>query len=200
MSYRWAMVLVLVPSLGHAEDKLEVIQGTTGSRSDRLEIHSGGLVLRAKQPGTGFGWVRLGKGKRQLSYVLVFKHSFGGTGKNDFTEDVMADDDGGGSKQTIIVDGRKLEVAYKVQLDKPGKVSKEMLTINGKAADLTRGRVVLVDLTLKEPKWEQKKLKLPDGIDDTAGMKVADTLVKTLLANFAKQDKKVKAFLDAAKK
>jgi len=201
MARRWSLLLALVlaGSVSGA-DKLEVIQGTTGSSSDKLVVHAGGLVLRESEPGVAFGWVKLGKGKRQLSYVVIFKHRLGGAGKNDFSEDVKADEGVGESKQTVIVDGRKLEVVYKVMLDKAGKVTKETLTVNAKSVDVARGRVLLVELTTNQPKWEQKKLKLPDGVEDTTVKKTTEALARSLLTSFAKQDKKTRTFIDEARK
>jgi hypothetical protein len=177
-----------------ADDKVEVIQGATGSRSDKLEVQSGGLVLREGSAGAAFGTVQVGKGKRRLSYFVVIKHNLGKAGSSDFGEEANAEEGTGRSKQTLTIDGRTLEIGYEVRVD--GK-AKEALTINRKAVEVGKGRVFLVDLTASPPRWEQRKLDLPSDVSATT-KKAADELVKKVLASLGKQDRKVKAFIDAA--
>jgi hypothetical protein len=186
---------------GQAGEKLQKIQGTSGSRTDSLELHSGGLVVREGSAGAAFGTMRAGKGKRQLSYFVVFKHRLGGEGKSDFTEEATAEDAGGDSKHSLTIDGKTLQMAYTVKLDVDSKkVSRETLTVNRKSVDLARGRVFLVDLTASPPKWEQRKLNLPAEVGEATSKKAAEELVKKVLASLIKEDRKLKAFVEAAAK
>jgi hypothetical protein len=187
----WLLMLLL------SADKVEVIQGASGSRSDQLEVQSGGLVLREGTAGAAFGTVRVGKGKRHLSYFVVVKHNLGKAGNSDFGEEATVEEGDGKSKQTLTIDGRTLEIGYQVQVEK-GKATKQTLTINRKEAALSKGRVFLVDMTVSPPTWEQRKLDLPAEVSETTTKKAADELVKKVLASLAKQDRKVKTFIESA--
>ncbi len=179
------------------EDKAELIQGASGSRSEQLEVQSGGLVLREGSAGAAFGTVQVGKGKRQLSYFLVLKHNLGKASSSDFAEEATAEEGEGKSKQTLSLDGKTLEVNYQVSVA-GGKVTKQSLALNRKTVDLSRGRVFLVDLTASPPRWEQRKLDLPAEVPPTTTKKAADELVKKVLANLARKDSKAKSFIDSA--
>jgi hypothetical protein len=195
------LVMVLLVLAGSSEEKSELIQGTSGSRNDALELHAGGLVVREGLPGSAFGTVRVGKGKRQLSYFAVLKHRLGTEGKSDAKETVMLEDAEGESKQTLTIDGKTLQVDYRVTLDRATKkLSRETLTINDKPVDIGKGRVFLVDLTTTPPTWKQLPATLPSEVAESTSKKAADTLAKKVLATLAKQDKKAKSFIDAAGK
>jgi hypothetical protein len=183
-----------------ARDKMQVVQGTAGAGNDALEIHSGGLVVREGAAGAAFGTVRLGKGKRQLAYFLVFKHHLGGEGKTDFHEDALVEDAGGEGKQSLTIDGKTLRVHYHVKVGGAGKAAGEGLSLNKKAVDLARGRVFLVDLTVSPPTWEQRKLSLPAEAPLASSKKSAEELVGRVLPALVKQDRKVKAFVEGAAK
>jgi hypothetical protein len=131
---------------------------------------------------------------------VVFKHRLGGVGKSDFNEEVSAENAGGQSKQTIVIDGNGIQIDYAVKMGADKKLSSQSLTINKKAVDLAKGRVFLVDLTTSPPRWEQRKLDLPAEVAAATSKKDAEALVKKVLASLVKQDKKVQAFLDAAKR
>jgi hypothetical protein len=74
-------------------------------------------------------------------------------------------------------------------------VLSETLSVNGKAVDIGKGRVFVADLTAGPVKWEQKKLKLPAEVPDTADKKDAEALANKVLASLGKQDKAVAALL-----
>jgi hypothetical protein len=190
--------LLLIALLLQGE-KAELLQAATGSRSDELELHAGGLVLREGAAGSAFGTVRIAAGKRHLSYFIVFKHNFGKEEKSDFAEECSVEKGDGESKQTLGMDGRSLEVVYKVRAEE-GKKAVQSITLNKKSADLTRGRVFLVDLTVSPPRWEQKKLELPAEVPAATSKKAADELARKVLASLAKQDRKVKEFIEKAGK
>src|SRR5262245_1949648 len=100
-----------------ASDKAELIQAPSGSKSDHLEVQSGGLVLRDGEAGSAFGTVRVGKGKRQLSYFVVVKHELGKADKSDFNEEANADEKDGETKQILSLDGKTVEIVYKVRVE-----------------------------------------------------------------------------------
>jgi hypothetical protein len=192
------LTLLLVP--GASEDKMQLVQGTSGSRSDALEIHSGGLVVREGSAGVVFGTVRAGKGKRHLSYFVVLKHRLRSEGKSDSGEEATAENSEGESKQSLTIDNQTLRVEYKVKLDAARKVSRETLTVNGKSVDPAKGRVFLVDLTVSPPKWKQHKLTLPAEVGEATTKKAAEDLARKVLADLVKEDREVKAFVEAAAK
>src|SRR5262249_17036923 len=111
--------LLLASAVGSAE-KASLIQGTSGASAGSLEVQAGGLVVREGSAGSAFGTVRAG-GKRRLSYFVVFKHSFTAGAAADCKEEVSAEDNGGTSKQTVDLDGKKLTVGYEVSYDPKAK-------------------------------------------------------------------------------
>jgi hypothetical protein len=134
---------------------------------------------------------------------LVLKHRLGAEGKSAATEaaTVMLEDAEGESKQTLTIDGKTLQVDYKVNLDPATKKLKgEALTINDKSVDLGKGRVFLVDLTISPPTWQQLGATLPTEVADASSKKSAQALAKKVLASLVKQEKKAKAFIEAAGK
>ncbi len=193
--------LIMVLFLTGSADKLEWIQPASGSRNDALELYAGGVVARQGAAGSAFGTVRAGKGKRQFSYFVVFKHRLSAERDIKSEEEVMLDDAEGESKQTVRCDGKTLQMDCKIKLD-PGtkKVSRETLTINGKSVDVAKGRVFLVDLTATPPTWEQRGLTLPVEVVEATSKKAAEGLVKKVLASLAKQDRTTRVFIDAAGK
>ena len=194
----WLLLLVVS---GSSQDGNDFIQGTSGSRNEVLELHSGGLVVREGAAGSAFGTIRVGKGKRQLSYFVVLKHRLAAEGKRDRKELVMLENTEGESKQTVIIDGKTLQVDFKVNLDPATKkLSRETLTINDKSVDVGKGRVILADMTASTPTWKQLAATLPSEVAVATSKKAAESLAKKVLASLAKQDKKARAFIDAAGK
>ena len=180
-------------------DRMEVIHGTSAARSDAIELHTGGLVVRTGEAGVAFGSLRLGRGKRSPAYVLILDHRLGGEGKSAFDDSVSADDDSAQAKQTITIDGHTLKLAYRVSLD-ARKPAKESLTLNGKAVDLAHGRVFLVDLRSSPPRWEQLEVELPLEVDAATSKKAASAVVAKLLAHLRGKDRRVKEFATPGEK
>lgn len=179
----------------------EVIQGVSGARSDSLEVCGGGLVAREGEAGSTFGLLQAGKARRQLSYFVIFKHRLSAAAPLESMEEASAEGDAGSSKQLLSCDGKSLQIDYQVQLEPATKkVGRESLALNKKSVDLARGRVLLVDLTASPPRWEQRKVELPADPGEATSGKSAEELVRKVLAGAAKKDRKVKEFLEAARK
>jgi hypothetical protein len=179
-------------------DKAELIQGTAGSRSDALSLQAGGVVLREGGPGAAFGTIQAGKAKRQLAYYLVVRHRYPGEGKTESNEDVTAEGLTGTARHTLTVNGNSLVVSYSIKLGEGTKKPKEeKLSLGGKAVDLTRGRVFLVDMTVSPPRVEQRKLDLPAEVGDLSARKAAGELERRVTASLIKQAREVKTFLSA---
>jgi hypothetical protein len=195
---RGAWVVAALLALGQA-DKASLIEGTTGASSGDLEVQTGGLVLREGEVGSAFGTVRKASKTRKLAYYVLFKHSFTSRSKSNTSEEATAVDDKARGSQELELDGKKLTVLYKIEVDlRARKVLREELTLNGKTINLARGRVFLVDMTVNPPKWQQKKLKLPAEVADAQDRKSAEELARRVVAALVKQDRKVKAFVAEA--
>lgn len=179
----------------------QVIQGTTGARSASLELHAGGLVARQGEAGATFGTLQAGKAKRQVNYFLLFKHRLSPTMPAEVSEETTADGDTGSSKQSVAIDDKSLQLEYQVQLDATTKkVTRETLTLNKKPVDLSRGRVLLVDLTVNPPRWEQRKIDLLAEVGETTSKKDAEELIRKVIASAETNDRKIKEFVEAARK
>ena len=180
-------------------ERAEVIQGTTAARSDSIELHTGGLVVREGEAGIAFGSLRLARGKRVPAYVLVLDHRLGGEGKSRFDDVASAEDGKAEAKQTITIDGHTLALVYPVTLE-ARKPAQESLTLEGKAIDLSRGRVFLVDMKSSPPRWEQRKVELPAEVDAATSKKAAASLAAKLLAHLRDKDRRVKEFATPGEK
>jgi hypothetical protein len=181
------------------QDKASLIQGTSGSKVGAWEVQTGGLVLREGAVGSAFGTVRKGGAAHELSYFVLLKHRYTAASSAGSTEESGAADAQADTKQVVDVDGTKLTVSYKIEFNaKANRVLGESLTVNGKALDVAKGRVLLVDLTVSPPKWEQKKLTLPATVPAATDRKAAAALARQTLEALAKQDKAVQAFITAA--
>jgi hypothetical protein len=188
------LLLLVAQQAANADE--EVVP-PTASRTNHLEVQGGAVVIRDGEAGSAFGTVRVGKGKRQLSYFAVLKHQLGKADNREFNESVSAEDKEGETKQTLFLDGRKVEIVYKVRVVSDKEVS-ETLTVNGTAAPLKNGRVLLIDLTAKTPTWEQRKADLPAEVE-AGDRKATEDLARRVLMSLAKSpDKKTAEFIDKA--
>src|SRR5438094_170508 len=133
---------LLVVSSVAGRDRCRIVQGTSVSRSDDLEIHAGGLVVPPGGPGGAFALTRVGPGRLQLAYFLAFKHGLCQGGRSECEEEAMVENRTGESKQTLTIDDKRLEVGYRVEVDGRSN-ARETLTVNGKAVEVKNGRVFL---------------------------------------------------------
>lgn len=185
--------------LALASERMEVVQGTTAARSETLEVHGGGLVVRDGEAGVAFSSLRVGKGKRQPAFVIVFRHNLLGEGKSEFDDSCSADEAKAEARQAITVNGKAIRIEYKATLDPRSKrLARETLTVNGETVDLTRGRVLLVDLEATAVTTRQRKIDLPTDVDAATGRKAAAILSGKLLAHLRGKDNEVRKFLDLA--
>lgn len=195
----WALVVAAI-SL-QAAQKAEVIQGASGARSEGLEVHAGGLVVRQGEAGAAFGTMRLGTLQRQVAYFVVLKHRLGPGSPLELSEEASCDGTTGSGKQAIAIAGNSLLIDYLVRLEEKGKgPGQETLAVNGKNVDLARGRVLLVDLTANPPRWEQRKVDLPSEVNEVASKKGAEELARKVLGELVKKDRKTREFVEAARR
>ncbi|MGL4553780.1 MAG: hypothetical protein ACRC33_21665 [Gemmataceae bacterium] len=179
-----------------AADKPALVQGVSGSSNPRLEAMAGGVVARQGAPGCAFATLRLARGRRTLPFLVLLRHGLGGGGKSESNEDVTLDDRKAAIKHALTLEGKTLVITHAVEVSTDSKVLKETLTLNGKPADPGKGRVFLVDLTVSPPKVDQKRLDLPADVGDLTAEKDASDFAMKVLADLAKQDKNVAAFLE----
>lgn len=185
-------------ALTAAGGRMEVIQATTGSRSDALEVRVGGLVVREGEAGAAFGNVQVGETGRRWTYFVVFKHALGCDGRLEWAEETATDAATGRGKQMVAIDGRVLHLDYRVEAAAKGV--QETLRLNDRPADLARGRVFLVDLTVHPPTWEQRKFALPAEVGRVTTRKEAIEIVQQVFASFRRKDRQIHAFLEAARR
>lgn len=190
------VLLLLVFSV--AADKPQVVNGTSGARSDCLDLQAGGLVVREGEVGSAFGTYQLPKGKRQLTYFVLVKHRLAAGNPLTWVDETTARDDGGSSKSTLTQEDRTLQLDYQLTLESTKKVGREALVVNGKPVDLSRGRVLLVDLTVSPPRVEQRKVDLPAEVASAATKRAAEELARQVIAALEKKDRKCKEFVEAA--
>ncbi len=177
-------------------EKAQVVQGTSGARSAQLELHAGGVVARQDEIGTAFGTVRIGTGKPQLSYVVLFKHRLSNELPLECSDETFAEGDTASSKQVLAIDGKSLVLDYQLKLDRT-KPPRKTLSLNRKPVELSKGRVFLVDLTVQPPRWEQRKVELTVEVGETMSKKGSEELARKLLSSLPNQDAKIKEFIDA---
>jgi hypothetical protein len=186
-------VLSMLVGSAFADDDLAIVQQATLTRSPVLEVRSGGAILREGKPGAVFTLVQPEKAKRRFAFCLLIKHRLGEEGANECNDEATVEKGVATIKQTVQIAGRSVQLDYKIELDP--KSDRETLTINKKSVDLSRGRVFLVDLTGKEPRWEQRKITLPDDPSEASSKKETEELAEKVLSG-AKTDRKIKEFLE----
>jgi hypothetical protein len=176
-------------------DRAELVQGAAGSKSDLLGLHAGGLVLREGEPGAVFAAVHPLKGARQLAYFVAIKHRWPGEGKTESNEEVTVEEQEGSARHHLTLEGRAFPLVYTASVDREGRnLRKETLTAGGKAIDLAKGRVLIVDLTVDPPAVLQRKIELPSPTEDPTSKKAAADLARKALDLILK-DKKAREIL-----
>jgi hypothetical protein len=193
-----ALVLLGGACAARADDKATLVRGVTGGNNGIVEVQAGGLALREGEVGGAFGTVQLASGKRRFSYFVVLKHGLNGETGTSTSEKSRVTRTTGESTQVVGVGDSKLTIAYRVQLDGRKALGKETLTVNGKAVDAAKGRVLVVDMTARPPTWGQLKVELPAEVPDASEPKAAAALVKRTLAELAKKNKPLRAIIQPA--
>ncbi|MFO0880561.1 MAG: hypothetical protein U0840_24710 [Gemmataceae bacterium] len=194
------MLLAVAMLTGPEPGELAVMLGTTGARSEGLELQAGGLVVRAREPGVAFTLIEVNKGRPQLGYVLLLRHRFSAEVPLESSDEAIAEGSTAWSRQTISSDGKTLQVEYQVQVEaRTKKIAQQSLSLNKKPVDLSRGKVLLVDLTATPPRWEQRRPELPTDPGEAITGRAADALSRKILVA-VKKDRKVREFLEAQRK
>jgi hypothetical protein len=164
----------------------EMIVGGGSCETDGMWISGPSLYLRRHAPGIVVGMVRLPRQERCYAYVLVIR--------GDPKRTVLAEFDGGSTSSGsaarsgghVSIAKRKVSFEYETHLT--GKVAAEDLLINGQRIDLSKGRVVLVDLSA-EVTWRQIPVKLPGKPSWPTETADVETKAKELLGYLRRGDK-----------
>lgn len=187
------MVFLVLLAVG---EKAALVQGVWGASTPLVEAKAGGVVAREGQAGAAFGTLRVGKGKPGLPFFAVLRHGLGGGGPSDSSEDVRVEDRAVTMKHVLTLDGKSLTLVYAAEVSADGtKLTRESLSVNGKAADLSKGRVLLIDLTAEPMHWEAKKVTLPAEVGPAKDAKAAEDVARSVLAEIIKQDAAARAFV-----
>ncbi len=111
--------------------------------------------------------------ERELAYLVVAKHKYLGEETAEFPVEASAKDGDGRIQQAVVFGDIRLSLEYKLSVDcHYSNVKKEELTINGVALDLSKGRVVYVDLTkrvtdLTQIEWQFRSSDV-QGLEEAA--------------------------------
>jgi hypothetical protein len=148
----------------------EIGGGVCFSGTNSQPVSNGHVYFVAGEPGCVFGGGQDRKGKWQLNYLVLIKHS--GNAASTFdrgSPDPSVSSDSSDGKvrfvnydEEVRFDEIKVAFSYRAQFDaiKDTLISDEM-TFQGKRMDLAKGRVFVVDMTAEPVKVEQVDVKLP---------------------------------------
>jgi hypothetical protein len=170
MRYR-LLVIALLLSSGIASEVAvrpirtnELIAGGGSCKSADLFITSMILWLRRGEPGVAFGMAKGPDTELASKYVLLVKGDPERRNPPDYdcTSYLNGNVARGGGH--VEINGNRASVAYNLEVNQAGgRGEQERLTINGKAFDLGRGRVFLVDLSGTSVDVRQVKAELTKG-------------------------------------
>jgi len=163
LSTKRILIVVFLAVLGFGQARAQELELRGASiEPDGFWFQAGGL-LKKDMSGVIFGMAKKPGGDRELTYVVLFKHRANAKSKLVTPGDVSTEK---GRVVTmtggIEIDTKKIGLTLTIEIDRATKTMKsEGLVFAGKAIDLKKGRVFLVDLTIDEPKWQQVECKLP---------------------------------------
>ena len=155
---------------GQEERLFEIGGGRGSSGTNSQAVSNGHVYFVAGEPGCVFGGGQDRKGKWQLNYLVLIKHS--GNAASTFhrgsPSPLVSSDSSDGKIRLVNYDEEvrfdeiKVTFSYRAQFDaiKDTLISDEM-TFQGKRIDLAEGRVFVVDMTAEPVKFEQVDVKLP---------------------------------------
>jgi hypothetical protein len=99
---------------------------------------------------------------RGYAYVLVIKGDEQRKTLAEYASECEVVASTARSRGSVAIGTRKAAFEYQVEIDPTGKRAPvETLSINGKALDVSKGRVVLIDLSGPNVNWKQVRVGLP---------------------------------------
>jgi hypothetical protein len=172
----------------------EIVSGGGSSESDGFWISTPSIRSRQDGPGVAFGLVQPPGSPKGYSYLLLIK---GIEGKpSGYSGTCTTDGRAASSSLQLDVGGAKLQLVYRMELDpKNRKAASETLTVNGKAVDLAKGRVLLISLAGKDFAWLQEAVELPRMPTAPRTVEEIEALAKEHVKRLRQESKAVRAFL-----
>jgi hypothetical protein len=176
----------------------KIVQQGPRSLCGQLGVSGGNLVFAAPEPSLVFGTVRKPGGPEQFTYLILFRYgrrpSVGWD--RDYRFHSTSDGRKAEAKDSMELNGRRIEVVYRVELDERlAAVANESLTIDGQSKDMSSGRVFLVDLTAGTPAYRQKEADLPAIPSELESTEDLERLAEAIRNSLESQDPEIKAFL-----
>jgi hypothetical protein len=172
----------------------ELVSGGGSSESDGFWVSAPNVRFRQGGPGVAFGLIQPPGSPKKYSYLVLIK---GIEGKwSGYGGSCKCDGRTASSSLQLEVGGAKLQVVYKMEIDRQNnKVTSETLTVNGKALDLNKGRVLLASPTGKDFTWQQEAAELPKAASAPRTLEEVEALATELVKRLRKESEGVRAFL-----
>jgi hypothetical protein len=181
----------------HAAPVKLVLRGSSG----RLKVSGGNLVVVTPRPGVFFGTVKKPDAAEQFTYVILFRYgrpkSNGAAARGHGVQfHCTSDARSAATTDAIDLDGRRIEAAYRVELDEAGtSVAAETLTVGGRRVDPAAGRVFLIDLAAEVPAYRQTTADLPPIPANLQTPADVERLADAIRQSLERQGAAFKAFL-----
>jgi hypothetical protein len=172
----------------------EFVAGGGSAESDGFWVSSPNVRFRRDGPGVAFGLIQPPGSPRAYAYLVLVKGVEGKVkgGSCGCTNDGRA----ARSELQFEADGARLQVVHKLEVDpKNKKVVSESLTANGKALDLSKGRVLLVSPAGKDFTWQQEAAELPKAPAAPRTTEEVEALAKEHVRRLRHGSEAVRAFL-----
>jgi hypothetical protein len=190
-----ALFIPLIPLGSHLRPN-ELIIGGGSCKGDELWVSSPSLYMRRDTPGVAVGMVQAPGKDRSYAYVLIIKGDEQRRGLAEYDTRSELAGTSGESRGFVEIAGKRAAFSYKVKVDPAGKQSpQERLSINGKALDLGKGRVVVVDLSPAGVSWKQVALDLPESPTWPTRSAQIESQAKKLLALWRRRGKEARSSL-----
>ena len=193
-----AVILFCQALFGCTPAPLEKIDG--GSRVARAGwwFSAGTIFLQHDVPGLLLGMRKPPDGRREIAYVLLFRHEISENSQVQRPDDVGVTFDGqlASMKDGITVDGKTISLRLDIEVDqKSPRVNSETLTVAGETIQTSAGRVLLVDLTVDPPMWQQVSAQLPTDLPDPAEKEPVRELTRKIITDLSRTNTIVAQFL-----
>lgn len=159
-----SLILAVLPTAFAADlRENEILLPGGGARSGDLWVSSPSLRIRQGMPASAFAFVKAPGGATQYAFLIVIKGEEGRKTLAPYSSTSTSDGSKGRSAGYVDIAGKRVAFEYELAFDPANAVRvTEKLTLDGKAIDLSKGRVLLVDPTGKELECSQLQADLPD--------------------------------------
>ncbi len=196
-----AAALFVAPLSGCGRSSgFSMVGGGGSTSSDGWWFLAGSSYLKSDEPGVFFGMQKTPDGKREFSYVILFKHAntTGGNFAQARHSNITFDGTTAAMRDELTIDDKSFKLALDLEADKEaGKVKVRTITIDGKDVDPTQGTVFLVDFTSNEVNYEQIHATLPADLPDpTDDTKVVEKLAQEVTQKLKSENERARKFLE----